>query len=282
MNDSRSYLTKAISWLRSNNPHVTEEQWAKTEEMLAKKAEEASPPTIALIGLTGVGKSSTINALFNSGVNVSHHRPCTQTAQAIEGDLYEYTSRRGTIVVYDMPGLGENLAADERHYATYCQTLPNVDVAIWVIEAPSRTISPIEVALRRLRRHCGPEVVDKIVFAANKIDRIHPGESAWIKQANMPSLEQKETTELYSNFLFESLGSEVSRPKDSIVCYSATRRYNLEVLMEQVGAHAPDDRAWLLGKVADVADFKELVDPRLLAWIQQKQHGDIRGANRDA
>jgi uncharacterized protein len=189
-------------------------------------------------------------------------------AQPIEGDLFEYTGRRGSIIVYDMPGLGESLVADERHYKTYCQTLPMVDVAIWVIEAPSRTISPIEIALRRLREQGGPALIDKIVFAANKIDRVHPGEQAWIKQANMPSREQEDTIGLYTRFLQDALAHEVSSVQESIVCYSATRRYNLELLMEKVGSHAPDNRAWLLGKVADVADFKELVDPRFLAWIE--------------
>jgi GTP-binding protein EngB required for normal cell division len=32
------------------------------------------PPRIALIGETGVGKSSTINGLFNAGCEVSHRR----------------------------------------------------------------------------------------------------------------------------------------------------------------------------------------------------------------
>ncbi|MCP2293289.1 GTPase family protein [Nocardia amikacinitolerans] len=265
-------LQKIMNTLKLQNPHISEAQWAETEARLAERIKNVSPPTIALIGLSGVGKSSTINALFNAGVEVSHHRPCTRVAQPIEGDLYEYTGRKGSIIVYDMPGLGENLLADETHYETYSKVLPNVDVAIWVIDAPSRVISPIQVALRRLREENGNALVDKIVFAANKIDRIDPGEEAWIRQANVPSKQQQRTIELYEKFLRDALKNEISRAKDSIVCYSAKRRYNLELLLEKVGKHAPDDRAWLLGRVADVADFREFVDPRLLGWIE---------ANRD-
>ncbi|MGV9822963.1 GTPase family protein [Nocardia xishanensis] len=265
-------LQKIMSTLKLQNPHISEAQWAETEARLAERIKNVSPPTIALIGLSGVGKSSTINALFNAGAKVSHHEPCTRVAQPIVGDLYEYTGRKGNIIVYDMPGLGENLMADETHYETYSMVLPNVDVAIWVIDAPSRVISPIEVALRRLRAENGNALVDKIVFAANKIDRIDPGEEAWIRQANVPSKQQQRTIELYERFLRDALKNEVSSAEDSIVCYSAKRRYNLELLLEKVGMHAPDDRAWLLGRVADVADFREFVDPRLLGWIE---------ANRD-
>ncbi|MEV4026055.1 GTPase [Actinosynnema sp. NPDC050801] len=275
MFDPKKQLKKAMELLRVGNPQVTDEQWANTESSLQQKMDEAPLPTIALIGLAGVGKSSTINALFNAGAAVGHYRPCTQFAQPLEGDLFEYTGRRGSMIVYDMPGLGENLAADERHYDTYFDTLPKVDVAIWVVDAPSRTISPIEVALRRLRRMGGASLIDKIVFAANKIDRVHPGETAWLKQANIPSPEQEETIHLYTRFLEEALGAEVPRAQDSVVCYSATRRYNLELLMEKVGAHAPENRAWLLGRVADVADFTDLVDPRLLEWIKSnRRHAD--------
>ncbi|MFL6126488.1 GTPase family protein, partial [Actinophytocola sp.] len=277
MFDSRSQLKKIIGMLRANNPEVTEENWAKTEELLNQKIKDVLPPTIALIGLAGVGKSSTINALFNSGAPVSHYRPCTQFATPLEGDLFEYTGQGGSVVVYDMPGLGESLTADERHYATYCQVLPLVDVAIWVIEAPSRTISPIQVALHRLRKDGGGKLINKIVFAANKIDRVHPGEAAWIKQANIPSKDQDETIQLYSKFLADALRAEVPAAQKNIVCYSATRRYNLERLMEQVGAHAPDDRAWLFGRVAAIADFKELVDPKMLEWISKNAHRNPSG-----
>jgi GTP-binding protein EngB required for normal cell division len=41
-----------------------------------------SPPKIALIGETGVGKSSTINALFNLGQEISHRPSSTCRASA--------------------------------------------------------------------------------------------------------------------------------------------------------------------------------------------------------
>ena len=48
------------------------------EKKLRKAVEDVEPPKIALIGFTGVGKSSTINALFNADrkstrLNSSHN-----------------------------------------------------------------------------------------------------------------------------------------------------------------------------------------------------------------
>lgn len=270
-------VKKFLGWLKQDNPQVTDRQWAETEELLVERLNQQPPPTVAIIGLAGVGKSSTINALFNAGVPVSHYEPCTRVAQPIEGDLFEYTGRNGTMIVYDMPGLGENLLADERHYEAYRQVLPTVDVVVWVIEAPSRVISPIEIALRRLRQDCGAGIIEKVVFAANKVDRIYPGEQAWIPQANMPSREQDQTIVLYTNFLRDALRHEVPSVEESVVCYSATRRYNLDILMEKIGAHAPDQRAWMLGRIAEVADFRDLVDPRMLAWIEANKRSRAGG-----
>jgi len=50
------------------------------EKKLRKAVEDVEPPKIALIGFTGVGKSSTINALFNAGREISDVKACTKTS----------------------------------------------------------------------------------------------------------------------------------------------------------------------------------------------------------
>lgn len=273
MFDKSKITAGLLARLRVENPEIDDVAAQRLEgsvERLAASQQAQQPPTVAMIGLSGVGKSSTINALFGRGDQaVSHTRPCTSVARPVSGDLYEYVGQKATIVIYDMPGLGESRAADIRHYQAYEEVLPIVDVVVWIIDSPSRVITPIESALKKLRRQFGAPLMNKFIVAANKIDRVHPED--WLQSANMPSEQQDKVIEEYSQFLSDALGGALPRKSLPVVCYSATRRYNLEDLMLRVVDHAPRNRAWLFGEAADVADFREFVDPRYLKWIKDNE-----------
>ncbi len=57
--------------------------------------------------------------------------PCTKTATGFTFDLQEYTGSKGTMRIYDMPGIGESIKADEQYYNLYAEILPKADVVIW-------------------------------------------------------------------------------------------------------------------------------------------------------
>ena len=76
---------------------------------MEKQIENVETPTIAIIGFTGVGKSSTLNALFNAGQKTDDVRACTQEAKSFAGNLEPYTGSKGIVNIYDMPGLGESI-----------------------------------------------------------------------------------------------------------------------------------------------------------------------------
>src|SRR5258705_10795084 len=62
-----------------------------------REIELNNAPKIAIIGKTGVGKSSTINSLFGTDLGVSHFESCTQKAEPIV-----VTNGKGNIIIYDM------------------------------------------------------------------------------------------------------------------------------------------------------------------------------------
>lgn len=228
-------------------------------------------PKIALIGFTGVGKSSTLNALFNAGQPTSDVKACTQKEAPIIGDVSKYTGSRGSIIVYDMPGLGEDLLSDKQHYQTYLQVLPVVDVAIWTFHTGDRAMTPMQDAMTKLSNSLGHEFEHKLMFAINKADAIAPGESYWNQLTNSPSSEQKHNIEELEEYIIDKIHQVLPGWKGPIVTYSAKTRYRLESLITAMISVMPNDRRWLLDSVADVADPIELMDPRIKQYILEKR-----------
>ncbi|MEC4869077.1 MAG: GTPase, partial [Jaaginema sp. PMC 1078.18] len=83
---------------------MSDEDFEEIYNQIAEKVDNEPPPRFAFIGEAGVGKSSTLNALFNAGLPVSHTEACTQTAIDIEIKFNELEGTNGLLVAYDMPG----------------------------------------------------------------------------------------------------------------------------------------------------------------------------------
>jgi predicted GTPase len=222
------------------------------------KAEREKGPVIALIGETGVGKTSTVNALFNAGRAISHVRPCTMEPGEIE---YVMDGSKGAIRIIDMPGLGQSIKMDEEYYSKYVDRLPGCDTVAWLFQADVRAMTTAQTYLRRLVED-NVLAPDRLVIAVNKIDVIQPGE--WSAEANLPSEEQERSVEEYKNYVKEVLGEIGIDIGDRVVAYSANKRYDLHKLFHAMLSACPLTRLWLLYERKDLASFTDLVDPKLL------------------
>jgi uncharacterized protein len=235
---------------RELDPRTTQNIQTKIEEKM-----DAEPPIrIALIGLTGVGKSSTINALFHSGAPVSHTRACTQEEKEYETEVLEYSASKGRkIHVFDMPGLGEGIKQDRVHIETYSRVLPDVDLALWIFSAINRAITPIQLFLVD-HGHLTPN----LVFGMNKVDLVPPGPEFWNKTFNLPSLEQEQNIKGREEDFRQKLRE--CEWDGEVVSYSVEKRYQLPELLHQMLLAASEKRRWVLEQAAEVADFEDLVD----------------------
>src|SRR6266496_1359980 len=109
------------------------------------RLEQQKPLQISVMGQTGVGKTSLVNALFGTGFKVSSTRPETLEPQShtenVGGHQLEF---------WDLPGLGEARSADERYSDMYREKLLSSHIVIWAIHADSRSFRFDRTALEEL------------------------------------------------------------------------------------------------------------------------------------
>ncbi len=250
------------------NPSASKADLAEAERALIDSARSQPPPSIAVVGDSGVGKSKTLNALFNAGVEVSHTRACTREGIALnidftrEGDEWERL-----LTVYDMPGLNESQEEDIKNLAVYHEVLPRVDAIVWVLDAQYRAIRGAQERLEQdISKIDG--ALGKMVIALNKVDLVDPGEEGWNTVFNLPSEQQRLNIEGRQGDIAAKLRKYVPGWSGATVVYSAARRYRLADLFEAMLMTISEERRWLLGDLMDLASFEELVDSQVLQAVR--------------
>lgn len=149
------------------------------KEAIASFVKAANAPFIvAVIGQTGVGKSSLINALFNTDLKTDAVKPCTMIVEkvVVKGN------QGGELWFYDLPGIGESESADARYLEDYKQKLIEADVVLWCLHCDNRSVTFDVTALSKILASFSPEkqaqLMSKITFVLTKADTLsHP---AWM------------------------------------------------------------------------------------------------------
>jgi predicted GTPase len=198
------------------------------------------PPVIGLVGVSGVGKSSTINTLFRTSLATSDTVACTKefSFNAVKTTVSKGRSTRTAILhVVDAPGLGEDIHRDPDYLAMYQENLPKCDVILWVLTARSRAVALDQMYLRQFE-----PFHERIVFGLNQVDLVEPID--WDQSVNLPSRRQRENLEMIVADRSEKLGSILGR-EARVIPYSARCRYNLAVLFSAILDSCPPNRAWV-------------------------------------
>lgn len=231
----------------------------------------SNPPTIGIIGLSGTGKSSTINAMFKTNLPISHTTGCTKS---FDENNFVFTKRgpienqKISLRVYDAPGLGESQLKDPGFLKQYRENLPKCDVILWTLSARNRALALDQQYLQELSEFSG-----KIIFGLNQVDLVEPRN--WHPKMPMPTPEMKKYIDEIVVNRQERI-QEVLGKKVTIIPYSNYRKYNLATLFEQLISNCPTGRKWifqsLLGLTLDdiEKDFEEL----------KKEHNFISEPNK--
>lgn len=136
-------------------------------------AEESRPPTIALYGRTGAGKSSIINALLG------RREALTGEARAVTmaPDVFEYDRDGWKLRLIDSRGVGDDLGDAAFHQAVAHVVKHEIDVLLFVVPANDRAY--VEEDLKFLRSLTAThkrqhETELPTILVLNKIDLVNP------------------------------------------------------------------------------------------------------------
>jgi predicted GTPase len=160
--------------------NLSQSQMNKVREEVERRIQETAnrPFVVSIMGQTGVGKSSLLNALFNTNLKTGAIRPTT-----LQPEKVSVKGKKGhEMIFWDLPGIGESEDADAAYLDQYRKYLMDSDVVLWAIHADNRSTSFDVQALRKLLGNLKEAeqsaLMSRITFVLTKADLLTP--PAWI------------------------------------------------------------------------------------------------------
>lgn len=202
------------------------------------------PLDVMVTGVTGAGKSTTLNSFFEFET--------AKVGNGCEPETMELQSYLFTddIRLWDTPGLGDGIERDAIHahrmidllnktYSMDGKRYGFIDLVLVVIEGSNRDMGTTYKLLEQVVLPCIQP--DRILVAINQADCAMKG-AHWLRDRNRPdsTLAQylDEQSLSIAHRVKESTGLTVTRP----ICYSAEYGYNINGLYDLIIDHIPKTR----------------------------------------
>ena len=183
-------------------------------------------PVIGIMGKSGSGKSSLCNALFHGEVSpVGDVNACTR-------DVLRFRLRSGrhSLVIVDLPGVGENGLRDQEYRALYRRVLSELDLVLWVIKADDRALSVDEQFWRGVMQ----PYQQQVLFVLNQADKIEPCHE-WDTRTSTPSAQQRDNLKAKQAAI-----TAMFRPRHPACAVSACSGWGVEEMVATMMRCLPD------------------------------------------
>lgn len=235
LDEFMSYMENTLS------PKDFTEFKSKVQTQLLDRA-----PVVAIIGKAGVGKTTTINNLFDVDDFVAEAL-CFDEKGHI-GDVKTGTTRAIRkhfnlkagigLEIIDLPGLGDDVRKDPIYEKIYAEILPQCDIVLYILKADNRTLGEDERIINNVvLPSCDKS---KLIVAVNQVDILGENEGLhWEDSINLPSERQAELIKIKQNDITSMFSEDLGIDVKKITCYSALKRYHLLELLESIVATTP-------------------------------------------
>ena len=242
---------------------------------------------IMFVGATGVGKSSTINSIFNTEIAKVGYSADPETATI---EKYEIDN----MILWDTPGLGDSPQNDQRYAVGIANALKAkddrgellIDEVVVLIDASNRDMgTAYEVIENVVMPYIGNS--ERIIIAINQCDMALKGRY-W-------NYDKKQPEKQLLEFLNEKTMSVKSRIKESTgvtvdpIYYSALNHYNISKLLLTMLRSMPERKRFLftdsLNKNPDVwkkndelKDYNKEIQQEIKGSLSKALDGAAKGA----
>ncbi|APE96597.1 GTPase family protein [Pseudomonas putida] len=158
------------------------------QNVLALKSQKLN---IMITGATGAGKSSTINALFNTDI--------AKVGTGVDPETMDITRYElNNLVLWDSPGLGDGKEKDNRHARNIIAKLneldsngrPLIDLVLVVVDGSTRDLgTSYELINSVIIPNLGANPSNRILVGINQADNARKGRNTWNFDLNKPTPE---------------------------------------------------------------------------------------------
>jgi predicted GTPase len=215
------------------------------EELSKKSSDLGIIFDVMVTGVTGAGKSTTLNTIFQKEV--------AKVGRGVDPETMNLESYRlnSSLRLWDTPGLGDGKQNDKDHcrslinllYKDYGKKHGFIDLVLVILDGSSRDMGTTYKLLNEIVVPNFPK--DRILVAINQADIAMKG-LHWNHKENKPEssligfLENKSTS--VQERVFEATGIKIKRP----IYYSAEFNYNTDKLLDMLIDNMPKERRKLV------------------------------------